>query len=81
MSYATRSIPPQNLDATPPAARNYHDYRVIRPLTVDAGPIAPWFAQPGGGLQYQLDATLVPGAPSPLDVMWLVTNRYLARVR
>jgi len=81
MSYATRSIPPQNLDATPPAACNYHDYRVIRPLTVDAGPIAPWFAQPGGGLQYQLDATLVPGAPSPLDVMWLVTNRYLARVR
>jgi len=81
MSYAARSIPPQNLDGAPPATCNYHDYRVIKPLTVHAGPVAPWFGQPGGGLQYQLDASLVPGAPSPLDVMWLVTNGYLARVR
>lgn len=75
--YAARSIPPSSLDSTPAAPCNYHDYLVLRPLPVDAGPIAPWFAQPGGGEQYQLDATLVPGAPAQLNVLWLLSNGYL----
>lgn len=77
LSYAERSIPPQNLDGNPAQSCNYHDYQVLKPFTVDAGPIAPWFAQPGGGLQYQLDAALVPGAPATLNVLWLVDNGYL----
>lgn len=78
--YWSRAIPPANLDGTPPAGCNYHDYRVLKPFTVDAGPVAPWFAQPGLGLQYQLDAALVPGAPAQLNVMWLVDNGYLQRI-
>ncbi|MDF9816824.1 TNT domain-containing protein [Streptomyces sp. SPB162] len=80
LPYANRSIPPQSLDGTPAAGCNYHDYRVLKAFTVDAGPIAPWFAQPGHGLQYQLDATLVPGSPATLNVMWLVANGYLQRL-
>lgn len=80
LPYAMRAIPPQSLDSNPAASCNYHDYRVLKPFTVDAGPIAAWFAQPGGGLQYQLDSTLLPGAPSQLNVMWLVNNGYLARI-
>ncbi|MEY9856076.1 hypothetical protein ABH935_001680 [Catenulispora sp. GAS73] len=80
LPYAARSIPPQSLDSNPAAACNYHDYQVLKPFTVDAGPIAAWFAQPGGGLQYQLDSKLVPGAPSQLNVMWLVNNGYLGRI-
>jgi hypothetical protein len=80
LPYAARSIPPQSLVSTPAAGCNYHDYRVLRPFTVDAGPIAAWFAQPGGGLQYQLDGSLVPGAPAALNVMWLVANGYLSRL-
>lgn len=80
LPYANRSIPPQSLDGNPAAGCNYHDYRVLKPFTVDAGPIAPWFAQPGYGLQYQLDATLVPGSPTVLNVMWLVANGYLQRL-
>ena len=80
LPYAMRSIPPQSLDGTPAATCNYHDYRVMKSFTVDAGPIAPWFAQPGGGLQYQLDGALVPGAPSRLNVLWLVTNGYRERI-
>ena len=80
LPYAARSIPPQSLDSNPAATCNYHDYQVLKPFTVDAGPIAAWFAQPGGGLQYQLDSTLVPGAPSRLNVMWLVDNGYLGRI-
>lgn len=78
--YWTRSIPPASLDGNPAAGCNYHDYRVLRSFTVDAGPIAPWFEQAGLGLQYQLDSTLVPGAPTRLNVMWLVDNGYLARI-
>jgi Tuberculosis necrotizing toxin len=75
--YSRRSIPPQNLDGTPPAACDYHEYRVVKSFRVDAGPVASWFGQPGHGLQYQLDLTLVPGAPATLNVLWLIVNGYL----
>lgn len=80
LPYANRSIPPQSLDSTPAASCNYHDYQVLKPFKVDAGPIAPWFGQPGYGWQYQLDAALLPGGPDRLDVRWLIDNGYLARV-
>jgi hypothetical protein len=80
LSYAARALPPQSLDGTPAAACDYHDYRVLKPFTVDAGPIAPWFGQPGRGLQYQVAGDLLPGAPARLDVRWLVNNGYLRRL-
>ncbi|AUG80665.1 hypothetical protein CFP65_5991 [Kitasatospora sp. MMS16-BH015] len=80
LPYANRSIPPQSLDGSPAELCNYHDYQVVKPFTVDAGPIAPWFGQPGFGWQYQLDAALLPGGPDRLNVLWLVENGYLARV-
>ncbi|KAG5930905.1 hypothetical protein E4U53_002063 [Claviceps sorghi] len=55
MRYETRSIPPQNLvtrkepNSTP---FNYHVYEVVKELPVTAGCIAPWFQQPGYGIQY-----------------------------
>lgn len=80
LPYAARSIPPSSLDSNPAASCNYHDYRVAKPFKVDAGPIAPWFGQPGYGWQYQLDATLVPNAPTQLNVLWLINNGYLTRL-
>lgn len=51
--YAKRAIPPSNLDTYDKAHPfSYHLYRVTEPFTVDAGPIRPWFGQPGLGLQY-----------------------------
>ncbi|SDD79970.1 TNT domain-containing protein [Actinokineospora iranica] len=79
-SYASRSIPPQSLVSTPAAYCNYRAYEVLRPFVVDSGPIAPWFAQPGGGWQYQLKAAHIPGAPSPLNVKWLLDNGFLKRI-
>ncbi len=80
LPYTTRSIPPSNLVGTPAAGCNYYLYEVLRPFAVRAGPIAAWFYQRGGGLQYQLAGALVPGAPDRLSVLWLVDNGYLARV-
>lgn len=80
LPYTTRSIPPSNLVGTPAAGCNYRVYEVLRPFSVQAGPIAPWFFQRGGGLQYQLSGALVPGAPDRLSVGWLVDNGYLGRV-
>ena len=31
---------------------NYYVYEVTKSFDVGAGPIAPWFEQPGGGTQY-----------------------------
>jgi hypothetical protein len=80
LPYTMRSIPPSNLVGVPAATCNYRLYEVLRPFDVDAGPIAAWFFQFGGGLQYQLDGALVPGAPTRLNVMWLVDNGYLGRL-
>lgn len=80
LAYAGRSIPPQSLDSVPPESCNYHEYKVVKAFSVDSGPIAPWFAQPGGGVQFQLVSSLVPGAPTPLNVMWLVNNGFMERL-
>jgi hypothetical protein len=80
MPYALRSLPPQNLDGIPPRTCNYHDYRVIRKFLAQAGPAAPWFGQPGYGLQYQLDPALIAGAPKNLSVGWLISHGYLMRL-
>lgn len=51
--YAERALPPSNLDTYDPAYPNgYHLYEVTRPFLVEAGPIRPWFGQPGYGIQY-----------------------------
>jgi Tuberculosis necrotizing toxin len=81
LPYSARSIPPQNLDGTPAAGCNYSDYEVLQAFAVEAGPITPWFAQPGGGTQFQLVGSLVPGAPAQLNVQWLFSNGYLAPVK
>ncbi|TEA14089.1 hypothetical protein C8034_v003506 [Colletotrichum sidae] len=58
--YAQRSLPPHNLNAAPDSKYpyNYYVYAVARSLVVQAGPIAPWFGQPGLGLQFLLSASL-----------------------
>lgn len=51
--YAERALPPSNLNTYDPAyPYGYHLYEVTKPFLVDAGPIRPWFGQPGDGLQY-----------------------------
>nr|QIZ01800.1 TNT domain-containing protein [Streptomyces sp. S1D4-11] len=66
--YAKRAIPPSNLDTyVKDYPYSYHLYRVLKPFTVEAGPIRPWFGQPGLGLQYVTK-------PSVAD---LVTTKYL----
>ena len=53
--YSQRALPPSNLATnpdTPDFPYNYHVYRVIKPLPVVGGPIAPWFGQPGLGAQF-----------------------------
>jgi len=86
LSFAARSLPPSSLNGDPAWSCNYHSYQVIKPFAVNAGPIAPGFGQPGGGLQFQLNAALIAIPPVPnqtpadtLDVLWLVENGYLAR--
>lgn len=53
--YSQRALPPSNLDTNPSSPEfpyNYHIYRVLKPLSVVGGPIAPWFGQPGLGAQF-----------------------------
>lgn len=61
--YEKRGLPPSNLDTyDPDYPFSYHLYEVAKPFAVDAGPIRPWFGQPGLGLQYVVNADYRPGA-------------------
>ncbi|GAA5057807.1 TNT domain-containing protein [Nocardia callitridis] len=81
-SFQQRALPPQNLNTpsgTPQS--NYHVYCVAKAFSVDAGPIAAWFAQPGGGTQYKLDESYLPDAGAALSVTWLIQNGFLVEER
>ncbi|EEU38014.1 uncharacterized protein NECHADRAFT_95953 [Fusarium vanettenii 77-13-4] len=55
--FAQRALNPQNLDTpknSPEFPNNYHVYIVLKRMTVIAGPISPWFGQPGLGTQFFL---------------------------
>lgn len=72
--YNQRALPPSNLDTNPAAPDfpfNYHVYQVIKPLTVNGGPIAPWFGQPGLGAQFYTGDVG--------NIMSLISQGYLER--
>ncbi|MFI7210459.1 TNT domain-containing protein [Micromonospora maritima] len=76
--FSSRALTPQSLNtpANAPLA-NYHVYCVVKPFTVDSGPIASWFAQPGLGTQFQLNPAYLPQAGATLSVQWLLDNGFL----
>ncbi|WBB73523.1 TNT domain-containing protein [Micromonospora sp. WMMD1128] len=76
--FSSRALTPQSLNtpANAPLA-NYHVYCVVKPFTVDSGPIASWFAQPGMGTQFQLNPAYLPQAGAVLTVQWLLDNGFL----
>lgn len=46
IEFEKRALPPKSKANSP------HTFEVLEPFDVDAGPIAPWFGEPGGGTQY-----------------------------
>lgn len=73
--YSQRALPPSNLNTnaqSPDYPYNYHVYRVVKPLTVVGGPIAPWFGQPGLGAQFFIG--------NVGNVMTLINQGFLQRV-
>ncbi|KAI9242510.1 MAG: hypothetical protein BYD32DRAFT_362588, partial [Podila humilis] len=71
--FPQRALPPLSLD-TPTTDKkypfNYHVYIVIKPFVVLAGPIAPYYGQPGQGVQYHTNTSIIN----------LVTDGILGRV-
>ncbi|MFN8040837.1 MAG: TNT domain-containing protein [Acidimicrobiales bacterium] len=79
--YAQRALPPTNLDTFDDHyPYNFHEYVVLKPFEVEAGPIADWFGQPGLGTQYFTDKTVAPGLPANPHVNNLVDAGYLAQI-
>lgn len=50
--YEMRSLAPGT------EVKPYHVYEVVKPVEGLGGKIAPWFNQPGGGIQYKLSNTI-----------------------
>ncbi len=77
-SFAGRALPPSSLDTFDPKyPNNYHAFQVLKPFSVDAGPARPWFGQPGRGLQYMVNGAYLPGAPTGVNVAYLLAHGYL----
>jgi hypothetical protein len=80
--YAARGIPPESLNPFPGGQPcNYYRYRVLKPFSVNSGPIAPTLGQPGFGLQYVLSSTLFAGVTERVDVSYLLSNGTLSGSR
>lgn len=80
--FVERALPPDSLNTLPTDPGhicNYHLYRVTKQFDVDGGVTAPAFAQPGGGLQYTLNAAYLTNPQFPL-IPFLVNNGFLQRV-
>ena len=72
--FSQRSLPPSSLDtdpSNPDFPYGYHLYKVIRPFTVVAGPVASWFGQPGLGAQFFTGGTG--------NIMKLIADGYIER--
>jgi Tuberculosis necrotizing toxin len=78
--FGMRALPPSKLNtpADGPTA-NYHVYCVTQAFDVDAGPIYPWFAQPGNGRQFFLNPDYLGGKNTD-TVQWLLDNGRLSEV-
>ena len=50
--YSARSLPPGSENSA------FYTYEVLKPFDVNSGTSAPWFDQPGGGIQYQLPMSI-----------------------
>lgn len=65
----------------------YTTYEILKPLPMQSGEIAPWFNQPGGGIQYTFDPKFITDTFNPsLQIIngkqetiieWLLRNRYI----
>ena len=52
---------PFQMRSLPPQLNNqeiYHVYEVLKPLKVNTATVAPWFYQPGGGIQYMTPTSI-----------------------
>lgn len=81
--FIERSLPPDSLNTPaddPAHVCNYHLYRVLKSFDVDGGPAAPWFEQPGGGLQYAINPAYLPAGATAPFIPWLVDHGFLKRV-
>ena len=66
--YEARALAPNSA-----SSKVYH-YKVVKPLPVVQGEIAPAFGQPGGGVQ------ILPNVGLRVNVEWLVKNGYLKEI-
>lgn len=62
--WAARALPETSV------GKSLNAYEVLKPIKADAGLVAPWFKQPGGGVQFEL----------PASVQKLLDSKHLRRV-
>ena len=67
-TYASPSGTPIELRSLPPSnSGGLNSFEVLKPFPVQSSTIAPWYNQPGGGIQYKL----------PKNINWLIENGFI----
>ncbi len=67
-SFSERALPPGD------GKREYHKYKVIKPLPVIEGKIESAFGKNGGGKQ------MLPNLDERVNVKWLLDNKYIEEI-
>jgi RHS repeat-associated protein len=63
--FPQRSLPPNS------ESRPYRRCEILKPIDVEMGIVAPWFDQPGGGIQYKL----------PKSITELISEGYIREIK
>lgn len=58
-----RSLPPSN-------SLKLNTYEILKPFPIQSSTIAPWYTQPGVGIQYKL----------PQNINWLLENEFIKKL-
>jgi Tuberculosis necrotizing toxin len=67
-TYASPTGTPLELRSLPPSNSGVlNSFEVLKPFPVQSSTIAPWYNQPGGGIQYKL----------PKNINWLLENGFI----
>jgi hypothetical protein len=65
-------FPQRSLPANYQTQKTYHRYKILQPIEVESGEIAPYFGQPGGGIQYKFN--------DETDILWLLRKGYIEEI-
>jgi len=57
--FSPEGTPIENRSLHPLSNRNHNSYEIMKPFNVQSSTVAPYYGQPGGGIQYRSNTSIL----------------------